>query len=138
VEMEPNFMAARSMLGHAYEQKGHYENAIAEYRIVLKTFGENADVKSSIKPLLARSYAAWGKRARAMRIVEEIEKEHPATSYLMAQVFAALGDKEQAFACLEKALDERHLQLVGVKADPALDSLRADCRFANLVRRMRF
>ena len=138
VEMEPNFMAARSMLGHAYEQKGHYEKAIAEYRIVLKTFGENADVKSSIKALLARSYAAWGKRARAMRIVEEIEKEHPATSYLMAQVFAALGDKEQAFACLEKAFDERHLQLVGVKADPALDSLRAACRFANLVRRMRF
>ncbi|MBA3568062.1 MAG: tetratricopeptide repeat protein, partial [Pyrinomonadaceae bacterium] len=137
IEMEPNFMPARSMLGHAYEQKGHYEKAIAEYRTVLETFGENADVKASIKALLARSYAAWGKRARATRIVQEIEKECPATPYLMAQVFGILGEKERAFTCLEKAFDERHFQLVGVKADPALDSLRADSRFTNLVRRMR-
>jgi len=136
--MEPNFMAARSMLGHAYEQKGHYEKAIAEYRIVLKTFGENADVKSSIKALLARAYARWGKHPRATRIVQEIEKEYPTTPYLMAQVFGILGEKERAFACLEKAFDERHFQLVGVKADPALDSLRADSRFADFVRRMRF
>lgn len=137
LEMEPNFLAARSMLGSAYEQKGYYEKAIAEYRFVFETFAEDADVKASIKALLARSYAAWGKRARATRIVQEIEKEHPATSYLMAQVFGILGEKERAFACLEKAFDEQHLQLVGVKADPALDSLRTDCRFETLVRRMR-
>ncbi|MGI8898518.1 MAG: TPR end-of-group domain-containing protein [Pyrinomonadaceae bacterium] len=55
----------------------------------------------------------------------------------MAQVFAALGEKEQAFSCLERAFAERHFQLVSVKADPALDSLRADSRFADFVRRMR-
>jgi len=57
---------------------------------------------------------------------------------LIAKVFAALGEKEKALSSLERAFAERHLQLVGVKADPALDSLRADCRFAELVRRMRF
>jgi hypothetical protein len=55
----------------------------------------------------------------------------------MAQVFGILGKKERAFACLEEAFDKRHLQLVGVKVDPALDSLRADHRFTNLVRRLR-
>jgi TolB-like protein/Tfp pilus assembly protein PilF len=137
IEMEPNFLAARSMLGSAYEQQGCYEKAIAEYRMVLQTFGENADVRASIKALLARSYAAWGKRAKAKRIVQEIEKEYPATSYLMTQVFGTLGEKERAFAYLEKAFAERHLQLVGLKADPGLDSLRADCRYENFVRRMR-
>jgi adenylate cyclase len=136
IEMEPNFMAAHSMLGHAYEQKGMYEEAFAEYQTALGILGENADVKASVKALLARTYAAWDKRAEAMKIVQEIEKEHPATSYLMAHVYAALGEKDQAFACLDQAFEERHLQLVGVKVDPALDSLRADPRFDDLVRRV--
>lgn len=137
IEMEPNFMAARSMLGHAYEQKGHYEQAIAEYKTVFEVFGANADVKASVKALLARSYAAWGKRAMATKILQEIEEEYPATPYLMAQVLGILGEKERALTCLEEAFDKRHLQLVGVKVDPALDSLRADHRFTNLMRRMR-
>lgn len=136
IEMEPNFMAARSMLGHAYEQKGWYEKAIAEYLKVLETLGENKDVKASIKAMLARAYAASDKRAEAMKIVREIEIDHPATSYLMAHAHAALGETERAFACLERAFAERHLQLVSIKTDPALDDLRADPRFADLVRRM--
>ncbi len=32
IEMESNFMAAHSMLGSAYEQKGLYEKAIAEFK----------------------------------------------------------------------------------------------------------
>ncbi len=137
LEMEPNFMAARSMLGHAYEQKGHYEKALAEYIFLLETFSENADVKASVKALLARSYAARGKRTRAARIVHEIETEHPATPYLMAQVFGTLGDNKKACACLDNAFEERHLQLVSLKVDPALDSLRKDSRFTSLLRRMR-
>ena len=136
VEMEPTFMAARSMLGHAYEQKGRYERAIAEYETVLDIFGEDADVKASVKALLARAYAGWGKRAEAMKLVEEIETEHPATSYLMAHVYAALGEKERAFAHLDKAFAERHVHLVSVKVDPALDGLREDPRFADFVQRV--
>ncbi len=136
IEMEPNFMAARSMLGHAYEQKVMYEKAIAEYETVLEIVGENADVKASVKALLARTYAAWDKRAEAMKIVQELENEHPATPYLMAHVYAALGETEPAFGCLDKAFEERHLQLVSLRVDPALDALRSDPRFADLVRRV--
>ena len=134
IEMEPNFMAARSMLGHAYEQKGLYEKAVAEYKSLLEVVGENADVKASVKALLARTHARWGQRAEAIKLVHEIEKEHPATSYLMAHVYAALGESEQAFACLDRAFEEHHLQLVSLKTDPALDPLRADQRFADFVR----
>ena len=136
IEMEPNFMAARSMLGHAYEQKGIYEKAFAAYRAVLEICGANADVKASVKALLARAHAAQGKRVEAMRIVRELENEHPATSYLMAHVYAALGENEQAFACLDRAFEERHIQLVSLKTDPALDRLRTDSRFQVLLRRV--
>jgi tetratricopeptide (TPR) repeat protein len=136
IEMEPNFMVARSMLGHAYEQKGLFERAIAEYQSVLGTFGENPDVSASIKALRARAYGAWGKRAKAAKIVDELEKEHPATSYLMAHAYAALGEKEEAFLFLDKAFDERNPQLVSLKTDPALDGLRTEPRFQDLLRRM--
>ena len=136
IEMEPNFMSARSMLGHAYEQNGMYEKAIAEYEEVLKTLGENAEVKASINALLARTYAAWGKPAEAAKLVQDLEQDHPATSYLMAHAYAALGEKEKAFAALDQAFDERHFQLVGLKTDPALDSLREDARFEGLMQRV--
>lgn len=136
IEMEPNFIAAHSMLGHGYEQKGMFEKAIAEYRSVLEMFGENPDVRASIKAMLARAYSAWGKRVEATKIVQELEKDHPTTSYLMAHAYAALGEKEQAFSFLEKAFDERHLQLVSLKTDPALDGLRTDPRFEDLLLRM--
>ena len=136
IEMEPNFVSARSMLGHAYEQKGMYEKAIAEYEEVLKTLGENAEVNASIKALQARAYAAWGKPAEATKLVQDLEQDHPATPYLMAHAYAALGENEKAFVALDKAFDERHLQLVSLKTDPALDRLREDPRFEGLMRRV--
>ena len=136
IEMEPNFMSARSMLGHAYEQKGMYEQALAEYQKVLEMFGENAQVKGSINALRARAYAAWGKSDEATDLMQVLEQDESPTSYLMAHVYAALGEKDKAFAALDKALAERHIQMVCLKADPALDSLREDQRFQTLIRRM--
>ena len=80
--------------------------------------------------------ASQGTRAEAMKIVQELESEHPATSYLMAHVYAALGENERAFGYLERALEERHIQLVSLRTDPALDRLRADPRFADVLRRV--
>ncbi len=49
---------------------------------------------------------------------------------------AGLGDKEQALASLEKAYTARDLQLQFLKVDPHYDSLRADPRFQDLMRRV--
>jgi hypothetical protein len=53
-----------------------------------------------------------------------------------AMTYAALGDKEQAFAWLEKAYAERAPWLVSLKTDPAFNPLRSDRRFQDLVRRV--
>ena len=47
-----------------------------------------------------------------------------------------LGDKEKAFAWLEKAFQERTLTMVSLKSDQYWDSLRSDPRFAELLRRV--
>ena len=54
----------------------------------------------------------------------------------LAVLYAALGEREQAFTSLEEAFAARDLQLQFLGIDPAFDSLRGDPRFADLVRRV--
>jgi hypothetical protein len=56
----------------------------------------------------------------------------------VALVYAGLGEKEQAFAFLNKAFDERSHWLVWLRLDPRWDNLRSDPRFAQLLTRLRF
>ena len=53
-----------------------------------------------------------------------------------AVIYAGLGEKDQAFAFLEKAYEQRESKLVMVKASPLSDPLRSDPRFADLLRRI--
>lgn len=48
----------------------------------------------------------------------------------------ALGDRERAFECLEKARAERSLGLTFLKVDANLDDLRPDPRFTSLLARV--
>jgi ribosomal protein L21E len=47
-----------------------------------------------------------------------------------------LGEKEQAFEYLNKAIEKRHGQMVQLNVDPSFDILRDDPRFDELVRRV--
>jgi hypothetical protein len=59
------------------------------------------------------------------------------SAYRIADLYADLGDKEQAFRWLRTAYQERDsLLLLGLKTDFLLDPLRSDPRFAELVRKV--
>ena len=60
------------------------------------------------------------------------------SKYLIATVYAALGDKNEALTRLEQAYSERSWYLGFLKSDPELDTLRSEPRFKDLVRRMNF
>jgi hypothetical protein len=51
-------------------------------------------------------------------------------------VYAGLGEKDEAFKALNEAYDDRSHWLVWLKLDPRWDGLRADPRFAQLIRRI--
>jgi len=50
--------------------------------------------------------------------------------------YAGLGDKEQAFAWLERAYQEHRDLIIWLNTDPILEPLRSDPRFHDLARRM--
>jgi Flp pilus assembly protein TadD len=86
---------------------------------------------------LARAYVAAGRRTDAAALLEDLRKRSgPLHSYAseIAVVYAALGDRDQAMAWLERGAAERFNP--GVLLRPGLDPLREDARFIDLLRRV--
>jgi len=59
-------------------------------------------------------------------------------SYRPAAIYALLGDKDKAFAWLEKAFAAHDWDIGRMNVDPFLDSLHDDARFKDLIKRMGF
>jgi hypothetical protein len=55
-----------------------------------------------------------------------------------AQIYAGLGDTEQALAWLDKACNERAVWIPFMKVDTKFDSLRSDPRFQELLKKVGF
>ena len=110
-----------------------YREALAELR---QAKGVNVGPRAE----LAYTYAISGQRRQATRILTELlelSKRQYVPPFRIAIIYAGLGDKNQAFAWLEKAFQEREGKLAYLKVDPLFDNLRSDPRFADLLRRLR-
>ena len=57
---------------------------------------------------------------------------------LVAEVYASLGDKDEAMRWLDQGYTEHDAFMILLKVWPAYDPLRSDPRFEALVRRMNF
>jgi tetratricopeptide (TPR) repeat protein len=136
IEMEANFLAAHSVLGLVYVQKQRYAEALAEFNKVMELLkGAPGEAQASVKLLMAQAQARQGKRIEALNLLDEVA-DVPNSGYLVAGVHAALGEIDKAFDALRTAYERHDVQLVSLKVDPTLDALRADARFAALVRQV--
>ncbi len=137
LELDQNFPPAQQFLPAAYEQKGMYGEAIAGFKKVIPLTGGSE--WSLTRGGLGHVYAALGKKSEALAVLDELKQVSaqgyvPATS--IALVYAGLGERDPAFAWLEKACEERSFQMQWLTLEPRWDSLRSDPRFADLVRRV--
>jgi len=137
LELDPNFPPVHQFLPAAYEQKGRYDEAIAEFQKAPPVKG-GSEWSFSMAGL-GHVYAVSGQKREARTVLDELkqlsEQQYmPATS--IALIYAGLGEKDQAFAWLEKAYEEHSFQMQWLKVEPRWDSLRSDPRFADLVRRI--
>ena len=135
IEIEPGYGTAYLTLGRTYLQKGMHAEAIAALqRAVDVTAG-----LSRARALLGHAFAVAGQTDKARQTLVDLEKlsgQMPVSPYDIALIYAALGDRDQAFAWLDKAYQARAGDLVQLKVDMRFDTVRHDPRFVALVRRI--
>ena len=134
LELDPNFARAHFFLGQVYQEKGLNEQSVAEFQKALQL-----DVNQYLLAGLGYAYATSGKRDEAMKVLDQLKdlsKQHYASSYGIAIIHLGLGEKDAAFESLEKAYQERSEGLSSLMVEPRWDSLRADPRFADLLKRI--
>jgi Flp pilus assembly protein TadD len=89
--------------------------------------------------LLATAYASAGRRADALRLVNQL-KERGRHGYIPAGAFInpllALGDYDEAFVWFYRAYHEKSTILQFLKVHPYFDPVRKDPRFIDLVHRV--
>jgi len=137
LEMDPNFPLAHACLADSYENKRMHKEAIAEMQRAIKLSGGSAPYVA----VLAIFYVQAGRRDEAIRILNELKarsKREFVPPQTFMYIYAQLGEKDLAFAYLEKAYHERYDVITGLKVDPLLRPLRSDPRFQDLVQRMDF
>jgi TolB-like protein/DNA-binding winged helix-turn-helix (wHTH) protein len=134
LEIEPNNYISHLNLGDAYEGKEMYDEAIAEYQKAREIHTASWDPLAS----LGHVYARAGRRAEAEKMLmtlQELAKKDSRALYGVAAIYAALGDKDNAFVWLEKGLEARAVRIRDLRYDADLDILRDDPRFPELMRR---
>ena len=134
--MDKNFAQTYPWVGLILEQKGRYAEAIAAFQEAVRRFPGASSIPEAE---LAHAYAVSGNREQALKIIAELEelaKSRYVSSYQIATIYAGLGEKDQAFAWMQKAYDERSDGLVNLKVEQRFDNLRSDPRFSDLVRRV--
>ena len=132
IEMNPQFALAHFWLGRAYQQMRRYDDAIAEFRGIEAALHGWPVVSAAVGHAQGTSGRTSEARETLQRL-ERLAKERYVTPYGIALVCAGLGDKDQAFAWLARALEDRSHWLVWLKLDPRFDVLRSDRRYADLV-----
>lgn len=135
IELDPSFPAVHQYLGFAYLKQRRYDDAVAEFQKAV----ELSRGLSRMLGGLGYCYAVTGRRAEASKILKELEEKYnnrESTAVPLAVLYAGLGDKNQAFAWLEKAVQQRTGDVYDITWFSAFDDLRSDPRYTDLVRRM--
>jgi serine/threonine-protein kinase len=135
LQADPNFFLALGLLSQVRIREGRLAEAVA----AADQASRNDDAPDSMAWrgfALARSGQVMSARAVA-RELEDASRRTYVDGYRVALVYAALEDPDRAFGWLETAYAKRSPWLSYVLRDPAMDGLRGDPRFDELLRRLR-
>ena len=134
-DMEPNLPLVPWTLSLAYIGKAMYGPAIELIEKALQREPEN-------QPMLRNAgvaYARSGDRKGALGMVgrfKALADSQYVNAYWIANIHAALGELDHAFAELQKAYVERDWDMNRLKVDPLMDSLHGDPRYEKLIQQM--
>jgi Flp pilus assembly protein TadD len=135
IELDPNFFRAHLGLGLAYEQQGQFAEATASLQQAIATSDRNPGAMA----VLGHIHARAGRKREARKMLNELNelaKRRYVAAANQAIIYIGLGDNDAAFRWLQKSYNERASHMIYLSTEPIFDSLRADPRLAELIRRV--
>lgn len=135
LELDPNYAAAHRLLSLAYQAKEMFDDALVEN----EKWGALTGNKVETTVTLAQLYAVSGQTEEARRLLADVTADKLVTQQInrgLALVYAALGENDLAFKCLEESYSRHEESILSVKVDPKLDPLRSDPRFTALLKKL--
>jgi TolB-like protein/DNA-binding winged helix-turn-helix (wHTH) protein/Tfp pilus assembly protein PilF len=136
LSLNPYFAEAHLVKGKIYEQQGHYEQALAEFKSALTLFGGGANVEA----LRGHALALAGATEQALEIVKQLEatSTHSYVSGVdIAEVYCGLRQPDDAMRWLDRGYVKRDKGMNMLGIDPIFDGCRGDARFQDLLRKLR-
>jgi serine/threonine protein kinase/Tfp pilus assembly protein PilF len=131
---DPNFWIAQNFLGWVYLFQGD----VAAGLVAIRRAQELDDNPENLVGL-GYGHALAGEPTKAKGCIDALSALAPqryVAAINIALIFTGLGDKDQAFAWLDKACEDHSQWLSEIRVDPAFDPLRSDPRFGALLQRM--
>ena len=134
LDLDSNFYRAHWFAARAMERLGKLADALH--------FLEAATAQASRQPLIvgamARCLALCGDAKGARRRLHQLRRmSRHVPPIEIADVHAALGEREIAFDFLDEAAHERGTRIVHLNVDPAYQDLRDDPRYSKLMAYLR-
>ncbi len=135
LELHADYFHAYLDIGSAYLAQGKPDQALEWYR-------RGQKLESSVRSydaFIVRALAPLGRREEAEEILKRLEEEsrqHYIRAEILAMGYAAVGNLDRAFACLEKAFQARSAGLIYLHVDPGYEPLKQDPRYNELVKRV--
>ena len=134
LDMDPGFSRA-GMMTQAYVEKGWFKEALAFMESRRRLASDGAWTWATLAYVYGRSGQPVQAR-RALMKLQELNRHQQIDPAPFVTAYVAMGDKDQAFAWLEKAYSQHSYALLTLKVDPSYDPLRSDPRFQELMRRV--
>jgi TolB-like protein/Flp pilus assembly protein TadD len=135
IEMNPEFLNARRVLGAALLQSGCVAEAIAELERALAC----DETHPVLLAWLAHAKAVTGQRAQALSLIARAratEGSRYVSAFHLAIAYTGVGSIDEAFAALDQAWLDRDPALPEICADPRFEPLRGDARYGEILGRL--
>ncbi|MCC7376844.1 MAG: tetratricopeptide repeat protein [Verrucomicrobiales bacterium] len=118
---------------------GRYSEALQSYAVLDQQVAEQPRTQADGIAGKAITLARSGDSNAARALLDELlaRSQESTTALALAEVYAALGDRDRAITWLETAYDHRDPDMILIRVNPRLDTLRSEPRFRTLLQRMR-
>lgn len=140
LELDPNDASVCEALGDTHERNGEYRKAVEQWTKAM-LLANDTELVATLGGANTKQAVDNAVRAVAAKRLDRLLGSRERGDYVPAIRFARehlrAGHREKALKGLTLACEERNVYSLMIASDPFYDPLRADKRFAKLLRRMK-